>query len=217
MKYKFIKIKTILLILMLIVPISMTPYISAKKLYIVLGDIAIAPIIFFAIGALWLINWIDSSYEDVKFTNITILFLMFVTAGFCLEFNDISSLVLLEILFISLLIYINSLKSWVIATIFSFFSLAVLYASNIDHPHIIKINNKPSPYNTIKGTHSIPNTHISTALPQSSLYSCPSPIRFNDSHAANFGSYISISPPLLLFLLCAARLYKPLLEFALSY
>jgi len=122
----------ILLVMMLIVPTSLTSQVSGQKLYIVLGGISVSPMVFFPVGSLWLIGWIASK-NSKKTINTSILILMVITALFCIKFNDVRTLLMLETLFIALLVYINSLNKFTIISIFTALAAGLFFILSAEH------------------------------------------------------------------------------------
>lgn len=123
----------LLLITMLFAPSSLTPYISTKKIFLVVGSIFIDPMLFFVIGSLWLISWVDSMKKDIKFTNIMIVAMMIVTAFFSLAFHNIAMLLMLEIVFFSIIFYLNGLNKFIVLGIIGSFTLGIVYILIAEH------------------------------------------------------------------------------------
>ena len=122
----------IILVVMSVVPASFTPNIESIKLYLVIGGVTINPMLFFPIGALWLIAW-SSDNKSKLFTNITIFILMIITAGFCIEFKNMGTLLILEALFIVMLVYINGISRFTIISIIATFGAGIVFILMAEH------------------------------------------------------------------------------------
>jgi len=120
-------VSIVLLILMLVVPASITPFIDGKKIYLHIIGFTINPMMFFTIGALWLISWIHSIKKEVKFTNITIFILIFTIALFCIAFNNMPILLLFEILLFVMLVYINAINKLTVITLIGSLVASILF------------------------------------------------------------------------------------------
>jgi len=128
----FFIIPLILLIMMVFISTSFSAYVNDLKLYIVIGGITINPIEYFPIGALWLIAWSHDN-KNKLFTNITILTLMITTAGFCIEFNNMGALLMLEALFITMLVYINGINRFTIISLLTTVGVGILFVLMAEH------------------------------------------------------------------------------------
>ena len=108
----------LMLLSMFFIPNSLAPVVDAQKLYIVLGGISIYPILFFAFGIVWLVNYLHNT-TNIKNLNLTIIVVV-VLSGFCtLSFHDYGMFLLLELLLVFLLFYINGVSKYLFGTIIS--------------------------------------------------------------------------------------------------
>jgi len=122
----------ILLLLMLIVPHSFTPFIDAKILFINFGIITLQPIYFFMLGAIWFISYMYEK-QSLKSTNQSILILMTFTAFISYFTHDYAAFLLIELLLLSLIFYINGLSKLLLGTILVLITAVALFILAAPH------------------------------------------------------------------------------------
>ena len=145
-------------------PAFMISEMSNVKKYISIGGISINPMLYFPIGALWLISW-SQEHKSRLFTNFTILVLMLITSLVCVVLKNMGLLILLETLFITLLVYLNGINKFTILSAVATLGAGVLFIFMAEH-RIIRII---SWWNTLSGY--VTNLSIEESLHENILLS----------------------------------------------
>jgi len=122
----------ILLLLMLDVPHSFAPLIDAKKLFIRFGFITLQPIYFFMLGAVWFISYMYEK-QTIRSTNLSILILMTFIAFISYFTHDYAGFLLIELVLLSLILYINGISKLVLCTILALTTAIVLFILTSPH------------------------------------------------------------------------------------